>query len=62
MNPWMTSNPFMSLWLSSANQMMSLAHGLVAAEMQRQAAEMQAQWEKQVIEFWTGGWLVRAKE
>ena len=60
-NPWLTSNPFVSLWLSSANQMMSLAHRLFAAEMQRQAAEMQAQWEKQVIDFWTGEWILQSK-
>ncbi|MGJ7512276.1 hypothetical protein [Variovorax sp. GT1P44] len=56
-NPWMTSNPLMSLWLSAANQMMSTAHGLAASMMQRQAATMQADFEKRVIDFWTGGWI-----
>ncbi|MGJ7512655.1 hypothetical protein [Variovorax sp. GT1P44] len=56
-NPWPTSNPFMSVWLSTANQMMSTAHGMAASMMQRQASAMQAEFEKQVIDFWTGGWL-----
>ncbi|MDM0108818.1 hypothetical protein QTH97_28015 [Variovorax sp. J22R24] len=56
-HPWMTSNPFMSMWLSTANHMMSTAHGVAAALTQRQAADMQAEFERQVIEFWTGGWM-----
>jgi hypothetical protein len=56
-NPWTTSNPFMSIWLSTANQMMSTAHGLAATVMQRQAEAMQSEFEKQVIYFWTGGWM-----
>ena len=57
-NPWMTANPFMSMWLSAANQMMGATRGLMAAEMQRQAAAVQAEFERQVVDFWTGGWLL----
>jgi hypothetical protein len=53
----MTNNPILSLWLSAANQMMGAAHGLAAAEMQRQAAAMQSEFERQVINFWTGDWM-----
>jgi len=60
-NPWLTSNPFMSMWLSAANQMMAASRGLMAAEMQRQAAAMQAEFERQVVDFWTGGWLLGAQ-
>ncbi|MBO9648563.1 MAG: hypothetical protein J7605_08625 [Variovorax sp.] len=56
-NPWLTSNPFMSMWLSACNQMMGAARGLAMAEFQRQTAAMQAEFEKQVVDFWTGGWL-----
>lgn len=56
-NPWTTNNPFMSTWLSAANQMMGAARGVATAEVQRQAAAMQAEFERQVVNFWTGGWM-----
>lgn len=58
-NPWTTSNPFMSMWLTAANQVMAATRGVMAAEMQRQAAAMQAEFERQVVDFWTGGWMTR---
>ncbi|SEA38208.1 hypothetical protein [Variovorax sp. YR216] len=56
-NPWLTKNPFMSMWLTAANQIMGTTQSLVAAEFQRQAAAMQAEFERQVVEFWTGAWM-----
>ena len=53
-NPWTTKNPFMSIWLSSANSMMGAARGHAVAEAKRQATAMQAEAAKQVIDFWTG--------
>ncbi len=53
-NPWTTKNPFMSMWLSSANKVMGSARGLAAAEAKREIASMQAEATKQVIDFWSG--------
>jgi hypothetical protein len=53
-NPWITKNPFMSMWLSSANRVAGFAHGQVAAAVKRQTKSVQAQAAKQMIDFWTG--------
>ena len=53
-NPWTTMNPFMSVWLSSANKVMGSARGLATAEAKRQAASIQEEAAKQVIDFWSG--------
>jgi hypothetical protein len=47
-------NPFMSLWLSSANQLIAPARGQAMALAQRQIAAMQAEAMKQMVGFWTG--------
>jgi hypothetical protein len=36
---------------------MSTAHGFAANVMQRQSAALQADFEKQVVDFWTGAWM-----
>lgn len=36
-NPWLKRNPFMSLWLSTANRVAGGVRGQVAAELRRQA-------------------------
>jgi hypothetical protein len=41
-NPWTKKNPFMSMWLSSANSIIGSAHGKATAEIKRQAATAQA--------------------
>lgn len=53
-NPWTTKNPFMSVWLSSANKVMGSARGQAAAAAKRQVASVQAETAKQVLDFWTG--------
>jgi hypothetical protein len=35
-NPWLKKNPFMSMWLSSANKMAGSMRGQVTAEAKRQ--------------------------
>lgn len=35
-NPWLKKNPFMSLWLSTANRMASSLRGLATAQVRRQ--------------------------
>jgi len=53
-NPWTTKNPFMSIWLSSANKVMGSARGQATAAAKRQVASFQAEAAKQVIDFWSG--------
>jgi len=53
-NPWTTKNPFMSIWLSSANKVMGSARGQATAAAKRQVASFQADAAKQVIDFWSG--------
>jgi hypothetical protein len=35
-NPWLKKNPFMSLWLSTANRMAGALRGQAAAQVKRQ--------------------------
>jgi hypothetical protein len=42
-NPWITKNPFMSVWLSSANKVMGSARGQATAAAKRQVASMQVE-------------------
>ena len=53
-NPWTTKNPFMSMWLSSANKAMGSARGQATAAAKRQVTAIQAETAKQVIDFWSG--------
>ena len=53
-NPWTTKNPFMSIWLSSANKLMGSARGQATAAAKRQVASIQAETARQVIDFWSG--------
>jgi hypothetical protein len=53
-NPWTKKNPFMSMWLSSANSMMGSARAQATAATKRQVASTQADATKQVLDFWSG--------
>ena len=53
-NPWLKKNPFMSMWLSGANSVLSSARGRATAEGKRQAASMMAEGSRQMVRFWTG--------
>lgn len=53
-NPWTTKNPFMSVWLSSANKVAGSARGQATAAVKRQVASVQSEAAKQVIDFWSG--------
>jgi hypothetical protein len=53
-NPWTTKNPFISMWLSSANRVAASARGQAAAAAVRQTKAVQAEAAKQMIDFWTG--------
>ncbi len=53
-NLFTTKNPFMSVWLSSANRVMGSARGQATAAARRQAASMQAEATRQIVDFWSG--------
>ncbi len=53
-NPWTKKNPFMSMWLSSANSMMGSARAQATAETKRQVAAAQAEAARQILDFWSG--------
>jgi hypothetical protein len=53
-NPWTTKNPFMSVWLSSANRILGSARGYATAAAKREVSTAQTQMAKQVIDFWSG--------
>lgn len=53
-NLWTTKNPFMSVWLSSANKVMGSARGHATAAAKRQLSTMQTEAAKQVVDFWSG--------
>ena len=53
-NPWTTKNPFMSMWLSSANKIAGSARGQATAAAKRHVTSMQAETAKQMMDFWTG--------
>lgn len=53
-NPWTTKNPFMSVWLSSANKVLNSARGQTAAAAKREVASAQSAAAKQIVEFWSG--------
>lgn len=52
-NPWTKKNPFMSIWLSSANSVAGAARGRVAAEGRRQSTAVRKEATKQVYGFWS---------
>ncbi|MEO6409524.1 MAG: hypothetical protein ABIO45_12325 [Burkholderiaceae bacterium] len=54
-NPWMTKNPFMSAWLSSANRIAGAARGHANAATKRELASAQAEMSRQIIDFWASG-------
>lgn len=53
-NPWTKKNPFMSMWLSTANKMIGSARSQASAAAKRELALTQAQAAKQVVDFWSG--------
>jgi hypothetical protein len=53
-NPWLKKNPFMSMWLTAANQATGSARGQAAGAARRQVAATQAEATRQIVDFWTG--------
>lgn len=54
-NPWAKKNPFLSLWLSSANQVAGRARGAATAAARRQAAGGQTMAVRSLLDLWTAG-------
>lgn len=50
-------NPWMSLWLSAANQMTGAARGQMMAEMSRQQTAMMKAWTEAYFEALMAMWL-----
>jgi hypothetical protein len=61
-NPWTKKNPFMSMWLSSANSVLGTARARATAETKRQAAAAQADAMRQILDFWSGKAAAPAKK
>jgi hypothetical protein len=53
-NPWLKKNPFMSMWMSSANRVAGSMRGRVAGEAKRQSAQATRQAGNDWIKLWTG--------
>ena len=53
-NLFTSKNPFMSVWLSSANRVMGSARGQATAAAKREAASLQAEATRQIVDFWSG--------
>lgn len=51
-------NPFLSLWMSQANAWAGAMRGFWTAEWQRQQTQMMNEMQKQMLRFWTGGWMM----
>ncbi len=51
-NPWMRKNPWLSMWMSAANQTMGAAQGTAKAAARRQVAGVQSEAVRQVMDFW----------
>jgi hypothetical protein len=51
-NPWISKNPFMSMWLSAANRSAGVARGKATAAAKREIATAQADAMRQFMDFW----------
>jgi len=60
-NPWTKKNPFMSMWLSSANSAMGSARAQATAATKRNVASAQAEMTSQILDFWSGKAAAPAK-
>ena len=56
-NPWTKRNPFLSMWLSGVNKAASVARGQVAAEANKQRANL----TRDTSRIWSNSWFPAAK-
>ena len=52
-NPWLKKNPFMSMWLSSANSVANSARGRITAEAKRQSRTAITKATNDMFGMWT---------
>ncbi len=45
-------NPWMSMWLSAANQMTGAARGQMMSEMSKAQTQMMQEWQRANMEMW----------
>jgi hypothetical protein len=64
-NPWLSKNPFMSMWLSGANKVAGAARGHATAAVKREATKAShsaaTAGTKQVLDFWSAALGTKAK-
>ena len=51
-NPWLTKNPFMSMWLSGANAVLGAARGQSMAAGRSLMTSMMEENMRQALRFW----------
>ncbi|WOI56960.1 hypothetical protein [Palleronia sp. LCG004] len=59
-NPMLAKNPFMSAWLSAANQIAAPARGQMMAEMRRNQMQMMQDWQQTCMKIWFP-WMHRGR-
>lgn len=52
-NPWLKKNPFMSMWLSTANRVAGTLRGQAAAQVKRQATAAATEATRESLKLWT---------
>ena len=52
-NPWLKKNPFMSMWLSSANRIAGSLRGQATAEVKRQVRGAATEATNENIKLWS---------
>lgn len=53
-NPWLKKNPFMSMWLTGANQVVNSARGSATAAAKRQAVSASSDAARTIFDIWLG--------
>ena len=53
-NPWLKKNPFMSMWLSSANRILGSVRGHTTAQATRQVNAAMTEATKATVKAWSG--------
>jgi hypothetical protein len=54
-NPWLKKNPFMSLWLSTANRMAGSLRGEATAQVKRQVNAAVTEATRENLKLWSDG-------
>jgi hypothetical protein len=52
-NPWLKKNPFMSMWLSTANRMAGSIRGTATAKVKRQVKAIATEAANENVKLWS---------